>query len=218
MLLAVNNVSPLFLCPITTKIMKKWITIGIAVLVLAGIISFQHERLRKFRSENRILSTNVEVLLGENETYRVNDSLKAVSAGILRLELDDYKRFRADDAAVISSLRGDLKRAQTIITLQSLTIQEFEGQVQDTVILWRDRTPEPGKRMEASDQWGSVWCETIGNEFRMGYESVDSLYAYRHIIPRKFLWWKWGKKGERWEFMNANPNNTILGAEVIEIR
>lgn len=197
--------------------MKKWIIIGVIALLIGGTIYFQQIRIKKLREEVRVKTNNESVLLGENEMYRVNDSLQAVSVGVLTLKLKDYERFRSEDAAVISQLRGKLKDAETLITMQSVTIQEFEGMAVDTVIKWRDRPPEPGRRMEASDQWGSVWCEVIGDEFKAGYSSVDSLYAKRHVeYQKRFLWWKW-KPQERWEFMNANPNNKILGGEVIDI-
>lgn len=197
--------------------MKKWLFLIGAFLVLSGVIGYQHNRIRRLNETVRIKSNNEAVLLGENEMYRINDSLQAVSVGVLTLKLKDYERFRSEDAAVISQLRGKLKDAQTLITVQSVTIREFEGRAADTVIKWVDRPPEPGKRMEASDRWGSVWCELIGDEFKAGYSSVDSLYAKRHVeYQRRFLWWKW-KPQERWEFMNANPNNKILGGEVIDI-
>ena len=201
-------------------IMKKWLIIGgiLLIMAMAGFISYQQDRISKLKNEVRIKSNNEAVLLGENEMYRVNDSLKAISTGVLTLRISDYERYRSEDAAVISQLRGKLKNAETIISLQSMTIREFEGMAADTVIKWNDRPPELGKRMEASDQWGSVWCELLGDEFKAGYSSVDSLYAKRHIeYQKRFLWWKW-KPQERWEFLNANPNNTILGGEVIDIR
>jgi hypothetical protein len=202
--------------------MKKWLIIGGIILLLLGATIYQHNRLAGFRAENRVLNANIEVLTGENDTYRVRDSLQVVSARELSLRLADYERYRAEDAALIGDLRADRKRIETVVAIQQQTIRELQLPVEPVVVVRENRTTDTIRQVSFSDQWLDIraW-EDPPDTMHIEIQSRDSLLIVEHIIPRRFLGFLWKTrraKERRIEAINKNPHTEIVGQEFITIR
>ena len=202
--------------------MKKWLIIGGVTLLLLAVIAYQHNRLSEFRSENRVLNANVEVLTGENDTYRVRDSLQVVSARELSLRLSEYERYRADDARLIGELRADRKRIEGIISVQQQTIRELQLPVEPVIIVRESNTVDTVRQVSFSDQWLDfrAW-EDPPDVMNVEIHSRDSLLIVEHIVPRRFLGFLWKTrraKERRIEAINKNPHTEIVGQEFITIR
>ncbi|MCU6769802.1 hypothetical protein OCV73_12715 [Barnesiella propionica] len=73
--------------------------------------------------------------------------------------------------------------------------------------------------LEISDKWFALnGCINKNNEFSGIFENRDSLIYVEHIVPKKFLFIKWGGKERKQEIISKNLNTKILSAEYISIR
>jgi hypothetical protein len=117
--------------------MKKYIFIGLLILVLLTIIGWQIERIRVISNERNIYRNDLYVMFDENKIYQTKDSLNVVSIGELELKLAEVKKYRSEDMKLIETLQVDKKRLQQITTAQTQTIYELTGTVRDSII-YRD--------------------------------------------------------------------------------
>ena len=82
--------------------MKKWLVIGLVALVsvIIGLIKYN----RKLQKEYERQSGNIAILMKDIKSYKIRDSLNAVSVSALNLTIDELKEYRDDDAQTIKEL------------------------------------------------------------------------------------------------------------------
>lgn len=74
-------------------------------MAVAAAFWFQQKRINNLTVERDKYRSNTETLLQDVRTYQTKDSLNAAKVGNLELKLSEYKKYRADDAALIKSLQ-----------------------------------------------------------------------------------------------------------------
>jgi len=201
------------------KNLKIYIILGIIIISLAGTTAFLTDRLKKEKAEKELYQKNTDVLMGKVEAYKANDSLNAVSIGRLELKLSEYKKYRADDLELISSLKVDKKRLEQITTAQTQTIYELKGSVRDSIVYVDNYIVDTLRCLDIANKWFDLHgCINKKNEFSGTFENRDSLVYVEHIVPKKFLFIKWGVKERKQEILSKNPNTKIVNAEYISIR
>ena len=203
--------------------MKKYIYIGIAFIILIGIISFQQKQLKKVKTDRDVYKTNTTVLMSDLVTYKTKDSLNAVSVGNLELKISEYKKYREDDFKLIESLKVDKNRLQTVVTANTETINELKGKLRDSIrIVYNDRDVlqiDTLRCITKFDEWYDVdICLDSNNEYEGYVKNREKLKYVEHIIPKRFWFIKWGTKERRQEILSLNPNTEITGAEYVTIR
>ena len=93
--------------------MKKYIILAAIIMAVAAAFWVQQSRIKSLTAERDKYRSNTETLLQDVRTYQTKDSLNAAKVGNLELKLSEYKKYRADDAALIKSLQTknrDLQR------------------------------------------------------------------------------------------------------------
>lgn len=197
--------------------MRKYVIIG--VTVLCAIIAIQYATIKHVKNERNLYRDNTHVLLSENILYRTKDSLNAISVGQLNLTLKEYKKYRADDAALIGTLKADNKRLKGITTAQMQTIYHLQGEVRDSIIYVDRLIPDTLQCVEIVTAWFTLnGCTNRKKEFTGQFVSRDSLLYLEHVKPRRFWFIKWGVKERRQEIVSRNPYTQIVNAEFITIR
>ena len=88
---------------------KIYLIGGIALTVSIAAIGILSNRLKAVTEERDIQRKNVETLFTDVEGYEVRDSLKAATIADLQLTLSQYKRFREEDAELISDVLGEFR-------------------------------------------------------------------------------------------------------------
>jgi hypothetical protein len=73
--------------------------------------------------------------------------------------------------------------------------------------------------IEIINKWFNLsGCIDANSKFAGRFENRDSLLYVEHIIPKKFLFIKWGIKERRQEIVFQNPHTKIMGLEYITVR
>jgi hypothetical protein len=199
--------------------LKTYIIPGIIIISLIGTIAFLTNRLKKEKAEKELYQRNTDVLMGEIGTYKAHDSLNVVSIGQLELKLSEYKKYRAEDLKLINSLNVDKKRLEQITTAQIQTVYELKGSVKDSIIYVNNFIADTLRCLDIANKWFDLHgCINKVNEFSGTFVNRDSLIYVEHVVPKKFLFFRWGIKERRQEILSKNPNTKIVDAEYISIR
>ena len=202
--------------------MKKstlYLIIGTIITLLITSSIILSRQLAKAKAEKEVYQKNTDILMGDIDTYKVKDSLNAVSVGNLELKLSEYKRYRSEDLNLINSLKVDKKRLEQITTAQTKTIYELEGKVTDSVIYRDNYIVDTLRCLDIHTKWYDLnGCTNQDGVFTGRLENRDSLIYVEHVIPKKFWFIKWGVKERKQEIISKNPSTSIESAEYITIR
>lgn len=191
------------------------------VIVLIAVIIYMYNRLNDVKSERDIQAKNVETLLAENESYRVNDSLMASTVSVLKLSIEQYRKYRSEDYGTIEKLKVDKKRLEGVITAQMESYARDTALLRDSIIsiMGKDSViyNKEVKTASFKNEWHDL--DIIINDDTLSYEltSRERVLITNHVIPKRFLGflWKYGVKEIRTEAVSMNPYTKRLDIESI---
>lgn len=203
--------------------MKKYLIIAAIALAVAAVVTIwvQHSRINQLTGERDKYRTNTETLLQDVRTYQTKDSLNAAKVGNLELKLSEYKKYRADDAALIKSLQTKNRDLQRVTTAQMETINELRATVRDSIVyLPGDTVTTVLRCIEYSDKWVDFDGCIINNTFSGKIITRDSLLIAETVQYKRFLGFLWKTKkikNREIDVVSKNPATKILGVEFVTI-
>lgn len=201
--------------------MKKYIILAAIIMAVAAAFWFQQKRINNLTVERDKYRSNTETLLQDVRTYQTKDSLNAAKVGNLELKLSEYKKYRADDAALIKSLQTKNRDLQRVTTAQMETINELRANVRDSIVyLPGDTVTTILRCIEYSDKWVDFDGCIINNTFSGKIITRDSLLIAETVQYKRWLGflWKTNKiKNRQIDVVSKNPATKILGVEFVTI-
>lgn len=201
----------------------KFKILAAVAIVIAAIatISVQRWRIGKLEDERDKYRGNATTLLANMEQMQIRDSLNAAKVGELRLTLEEYERYREDDAQLIDDLMGRNRDLSGVVSAQTETINELRANVRDSVVyLPGDTVLVPVQYIEYSDRWVDLYGYINGDVFSGRITTRDSLIITETVQYKRFLGflWKTNKvKNRDFRVVSRNPNTKIIGFEVVSI-
>ena len=192
--------------------MKTKIPYIIALVILvACYISFSH-----LKNENKMLKANQETLLDSVKSFKVSDSLKAITVGNLELSLKQYKKYRADDAILIKQLKG--QKPGVIIKPNIQTEYKVRTELKDSII-YKDTL----KTILYKSKWNYVSGFVDKDTINLSIINYDELLITESLQKKKFLFFRlpisiFGYKRKVLNVISKNPNTRITSAEYITIK
>ena len=200
----------------------KIILVASAVfLAVIAILAGQQAQIRRLKSERDTERRNTVALLREVEQYKVRDSLSAARVDALELSLRDYKRFRAEDAALIKDLQTRGRTLERVNKSQAETIIALQSVPKDTVVVVKDSVVVPAKKVRCGDAWYDFEGIVTADSFTGTLRNRESLLMTETVKYKRFLGflWRTGKvKDRRIDIVSRNPHTTITEVEQIQIR
>ena len=199
------------------------IAAGILIILIAIIVALS-ARLKTLKADRDVQRKNVETLFTSVESYKVQDSLQAATIGDLQLTLKQYKQFRAEDAELISQLKVDNKRLQGVVTTQTESYYNHTAILRDSVRMLVARQPDSikipifVKTANYSDEWHTLNITIDGDTLNYRLRTRESLIITNHIVPKKFLWFKFGCKEVRTDVVSKNPYVENISLESITLK
>lgn len=203
--------------------MKTWVKIVIvcAVAIAAALaIVFEGQTIRRLKGERDRYKGNTETLLSDVELYRTRDSLSAARVQSLELTVKEYERFRADDAALIKSLKQKNRDLAAVNKTQSQTIIDLQAIPHDTVIVIHDSIRVPAVAVHCGDAWFDFDGVLTKDEFTGTLQNRDSLLLAETVKYKRFLGFLWKTKkvkDRQLDIVSKNPHTEIMGIEHIVI-
>lgn len=198
--------------------MKRWLIIGAIFAALLVFAGFQQNAIDNLKQERNRYERNTESLLLDVTQYKIRDSLNAAKVGALELTIQEYERFRADDASLIKELKQRNRDLAAVNKTQSQTIIDLRAVPRDTVVLVRDSVRVPAVEVHCGDAWYNFDGILTKDEFTGKMEHRDSLLLVESIRYKRFLWWKTKRIKERQlDCVSKSPHNSIRGLEYVVI-
>ena len=201
--------------------MKKYIILAAIIMAVAAAFWVQHVKIKRLTEERDQYRSNTEILLQDVKTYQTKDSLNAIKVGNLELSLAEYKKYRADDLALIKTLQAKNRDLERVTTTQMETINELRATVRDSVVyLPGDTVTTILRCIEYSDKWVDFDGCIINNTFSGKIITRDSLLITESVQYKRWLGFLWKTKrikNREFDIVSKNPNSKITGFEVITI-
>ena len=203
---------------------KAYIIAAGTLIILIAIIVALSARLKKVKADRDVQRKNVETLFTSVESYKVQDSLQAATIGDLQLTLKQYKQFRAEDAELISNLKVDNKRLQGVVTTQTESYYQHTAILRDSVKMLITRKPDSikipiiVKTANFADEWHRLNIVIDGDSLNYRLRTKESLIITNHVVPKRFLWFKFGCKEVRTDVVSKSPYVENIDVESITIK
>lgn len=181
-----------------------------AIVVVLWSIATCTENKELARERDRYRQ-NTEVLSGQVEHYKTADSLNGARVRALELSLDEFERYRAQDAQLIKSLKQRNRDLQSVNDMQMQTIIDLQGAPKDTIII-RDSVPVKAKAVECGDPWYSFKGVLTDTDFSGRLETRDSLIISESVEHKRFLGFLWKTrkvKNRQIDAVSRNPHSQI---------
>jgi hypothetical protein len=192
--------------------MKTKIPYIIAIVILAACyISFSH-----LKNENKMLKANQETLLDSVKSFKVSDSLKAITVGNLELSLKQFKKYHTDDAILIKQLKG--QKPEVIIKPSVQTEYKVRTELKDSII-YKDTL----KTILYKSKWNYISGFVDKDTINLNIINYDELFITESLQKKKFLFFRlpisiFGYKRKVLNVISKNPNTKITSAEYITIK
>lgn len=202
--------------------MKKYLILAAIILAVAAAFWMQHVKIKRLTEERDRYRSNTEILLQDVKTYQTKDSLNAIKVGNLELSLAEYKKYRADDLALIKTLQAKNRDLERITTTQMETINELRATVRDSVVyLPGDTVTTVLRCVDIVEPWFELHgCATPDGQFTGTHINRDSLLIVETVQYKRFwgFLWKTKKiKNREIDVVSKNPATKILGVEFVTI-
>lgn len=202
--------------------MKKYLILAAIILAVAAAFWVQHVKIKRLTEERDRYRSNTEILLEDVKTYQTKDSLNAIKVGNLELSLAEYKKYRADDLALIKTLQTKNRDLERVTTTQMQTINELRATVRDSVVyLPGDTVTTVLRCVDIVEPWFELHgCARPDNTFTGTHINRDSLLIAETVQYKRFwgFLWKTNKvKNREIDVVSKNPATKILGVEFVTI-
>lgn len=197
-----------------SKVLSKYLLV--AVLLLSGVVYIQYRRNVHLASERDRYQANNTALLSEVRRIRIDSTTLAVDAEGLRLTVDEYKRFRAQDAETIKKLGVKIKNLEAAAKHQLEVGGPIDAVVKDTVII-RDTVPLFRQKVEMLTPHIQL-TGMIENNHLQGQIRVPVTLNQAIWVEYKG-WWFWKRvKAIHQSISSDNPYVDIKYTEYIQIQ
>lgn len=188
--------------------------IKIALIIMLICAITQVFNLRK---ENKLLKNNQEILLSDVEHYKINDSINVTRLGELNLSLNEYKKHRTEDAALIKKLKADKLAAVSNVKIET-RIEQVPVAIHDTIY-----KKEPLRAFNYKSEWTDVSGIIMSDSVLLDIANREDLIITESYQKKK-LWfiklpaWLFGYKSKKVDIISKNPNTEVTNAEFIIIK
>ena len=191
-------------------------------MAVAAAFWVQHVKIKRLTEKRDRYRSNTEILLQDVKTYQTKDSLNAIKVGNLELSLAEYKKYRADDLALIKTLQAKNRDLERVTTTQMETINELRATVRDSVVyLPGDTVTTVLRCVDIVEPYFELHgCATPDGQFTGTYINRDSLLIVETVQYKRFwgFLWKTKKiKNREIDVVSKNPATRILGVEFVTI-
>jgi hypothetical protein len=197
---------------------KAYSVLGMAVILLSLAVFALYRQNRQLRAERDTYQGNTSALLSGIKRMKIDSATTAVDVKTLRLSLDEYRRYRAEDAAHIKRLGIELKRLELAARHELEIDAPLQAELKDTVVI-RDTVTLLLKKIGMDTPYLKI-NGIIENNFLKGNVYLPvTLHQAVWIEPKhRFLWWRWGVKAVHQTISSDNPHVRIRYSEVMEIQ
>ncbi len=195
--------------------MNKFLIVVILFFAVtnAGILKY----CEKIRQEKEKYEQNSHALLSEVKRMQIDLTTTALDVKVLRLSLDEYEQYRAEDAEKIKQMGIKLKNLESVGKHELEVNVDFSTSLKDSIII-RDAIPVKIQKVQVNTPYlyidGTIDENKITGNIKLPITLRQAIsLEYKH----KFLWWQWKVKAVHQTISADNPHAQIKYSEMIMI-
>ena len=187
-------------------------------MLFSGTAAFVlYRQCKQLEKERDRYQSNTSVLLSDIQRMQIDSITMAVDVKTLRLTLDEYRRYRAEDAKQIEKLGVRLISLQTVAKHELEVNAPIQAALGDSVII-RDTVPVPVKAIHVDTPHlkisGTIEKDSLCGNIHLPVNLLQAVWVeHKH----RFLWWRWGVKAVYQTISSDNPHVEIKYSEMIII-
>lgn len=187
-----------------------------AVVVLGGIVWLQHRNTVRLKGERDRYRSNSAALLSEVRRIQADSATMALDAEALQLTLDEYRRFRAEDAETIRRLGVKIKNLEAAARHEVEVAAPIDAAMRDTVVI-RDTIPVLRQKVEMISP--HIRLTGIIEDNRLRGEIRVPITLRQAVWVEYKGWWFWKRvKAVHQTISSDNPYAEISYSEYIKIK
>ena len=192
--------------------MRRYVVIVMLILCLCAVVMYFREVVK----ENIRLERNQVALLSDSLShYRTKTGELVSSVEQLEMTIGELKRHRSELVGQLKSMKIRLRDVKSLSTTAIENRVEVFVPIRDTVYV------DTGKVVKAqSFHWSDTWTSIQGiiqnDSVRVKYQSRDTLLQVVRVVPKRFLFFRWGVKEIRQDVKVSNPNTSVVYNEGIK--
>lgn len=198
--------------------LNKITSLLLIIVVVLGITTYGlYVRSNRLQKERDTYKQNTYSLLSDFKRIQIDSTTMAADTKVLKLTLDEYKQYRAEDLETIKKMKAQIKSLQVAAKHELEVNAPISANLRDTLIL-RDTTTIKIKTIEVNTPHLQI-NGIIDNNQLTGriYLPVNLHQSVWVEHKHRFLWWKWGVKAVHQTISSDNPHVQIKYSEYIQI-
>ena len=189
-----------------------------AILLLCLLVFVFYRQNKQLEKEKDRYERNTSALLSDIKRMRIDSVATAVDVKALKLSLDEYKRYRAEDAKRIEKMGVKLRDLQMAAKHNLEVNAPIQVELKDSIVI-RDTIVVPVQKLEMNTPHLKVNGIIENNQLIGSIHLPVNLHQAVWIESKhRFLWWRWGVKAIHQTISSDNPYVEIKYSEVIEMR
>lgn len=185
------------------------------MLLLVSIVWLQYRRMERLTKERDRFSMNNTALLSDIKRIQSDSATMALDVKVLRLTMDEYKKFRTKDTEKIKELGMRIKHLEAAARHEVEVRAPIDAVIRDTFIV-RDTTPLLRQKVEMTTPYikltGFIEKNRLTGDIRMPVTLNQAIW-----IEYKG-WWFWKRAKAIHQMISSdNPYAEIKYSEYIQI-
>ena len=169
----------------------------------------------RMKEERNTYRSNTHALLADVEHIRIDSAMMASTIQVLNLSMDEYKKYRAEDAATIKKMGVRIKDMEATGRHDIEVNAPVDAQVKDirdtvTVIVKAVKIDTPYLKLN-----GIIEDNRLKGNIHLPVHLHQVFWVeYKH----RFLWWRWKVKAIHQTITSDNPYVEIKYTEFINLK
>lgn len=196
----------------------------ICLLCICYVGNVAINTINDLRVENARLKNNQFTLFTENNSYKLRDSLNAISITQLELKVSELEKYRQNDLQLIKDLKISKSSLERIIDINTQSINTYKALLCDSVV--RDTIINSIDTIKCFN-YKSIWTDINGcihkDTTYLQIKNRESLTVIESLEKKKFWFVKlpiniFGYKNRKLDVVSNNPSTEIVDVEYIIIK
>lgn len=198
-------------------ISRTTLVLGGMMLCMAGVAIWQRHTIKNIKEERDTYQNNTYGLLTKTDTLRKDSALQAYQIQTLKLSVDEYKEYRAEDMRTIQALGLKLKNVSSVSKQQIEVEAPINVPIVEKTVL-QDSVEVKTHTVALHNDYimfdGTIQDDSLTAQINIPIQLTQVV----HKIPKhKFLWWSWGCKAVKQVITTDNPYVNLKYSEYIEL-
>ena len=202
--------------------MRKYLIIIIVIASLCGMLKCSQNKLKRQKEEIERLEANQKALISDVDYYKTKSSEKVASVQALTLTKKELEENFVKITDQLRNLKIETKRLKSVSETAIQSEHKIKAKLEQIIRENKDSLLQPPDTLHCINfdtPYASIkGCVDKTGTFEGEITTTDTLLQVVHIIPKRFLFIKYGVKGLRQDIKMANPNAAVAYTKYIQLK